>query len=185
MQSPRHLYLTGYRGTGKSSVGALLAQRLGRPLIDLDQRIELAAGKSIREIFQEGGETAFRDLEAESLRAAAAESAAVISLGGGAILRDENRQIIRSTGLCVWLDADAETIARRIAEDTSTVTKRPALTPLGQLEEIRHLLRRRREFYRQAADYRVDTPGKSIPQVAEEVSTLVAGPLHSGGSPCP
>jgi shikimate kinase len=173
MRLLQHLYLTGYRGTGKTSVGAILAKRLGRPLIDLDLAIEAAAGKSIREIFSGGGEAAFRDLESNALRTAVQSPAAVISLGGGAILRGENRRLIAGTGLCVWLDADAETIARRLAGDEATAGRRPALTSLGQLEEIRELLHRRREHYQAAAAFRVDTTGKTIAQVAEEIMSLL------------
>ena len=86
MKSKRHIYLTGYRGTGKTSVGALMARNLGRAIIDLDQVVEANAGKSIREIFAGGGEELFRKLETDALETVSGNDDSVISLGGGAIL---------------------------------------------------------------------------------------------------
>lgn len=173
MQPFHHLYLTGYRGTGKSSVGAMLAKQLDRSVIDLDHVIEEGAGESIREIFDRGGEPLFRQLESEALATVAKSPAAVVALGGGAILSEANRELIRDSGICFWLDADAETIAERIKNDETTSERRPALTSLGQLEEIRTLLDRRRGDYQQAADQRIETTGKSLQQVAEEIVRLL------------
>jgi shikimate kinase len=144
-------------------------------VIDLDHVVESDAGKSIREIFDDGGESTFRDLESDALRSVSSRAPAVISLGGGAILRAENRQIIQATGTCFWLDADAETIARRIAGDDATASQRPALTRLGELEEIRQLLVQRRDLYRSASRYRIETAGKSAQEVAGEILQIVRG----------
>lgn len=168
----RHLYLTGYRGTGKTSVGVLLARKLECPIIDLDQVVSANAGKSIREIFDAGGEQLFRDKETEALETVSLSDPAVISLGGGAILRQENRQIIRQTGLCFWLDADAATIYQRIESDAATAEQRPALTSMEGLAEVESLLEARRHLYREAADHRIDTAGQSIPQVSQQVYEL-------------
>ena len=167
------IYLTGYRGTGKTSVGAVLAERLALPLIDLDEAIERAAGRTIRQIFATGGEEAFREAEAACLAEVACGPRAVVALGGGAILRPANRQRIRSSGLCVWLDADAETLARRLVADATTAERRPALTQLGQRDEIERLLEVRRPLYREAAEHRVETAGKTIEQVAEDILRLL------------
>lgn len=168
-----HLYLTGFRGTGKTSVGAVLAKKLGRSIIDLDQVIEANAGKSIREIFDEGGEPLFRKLELEALTVASENEPSVISLGGGAILRAENREILSQTGCCFWLDADAETIAERINNDSTSANRRPALTSLEQKEEIRQLLAKRRDLYDQSSDHRIETNGRSIDEVANEILELL------------
>lgn len=170
---PQHLYLTGFRGTGKTSVGGMLAKSLGRIVIDLDQMIEANAGKSIREIFDMGGESLFRRLETEALTTAAEAPDSVVSLGGGAILSEENRDIIRQSGICFWLDADAETIADRIRQDQTTADRRPPLTSLGELEEIRQLLTERRNLYEAAADHRIETTGKSMDVVASEILAVV------------
>ena len=169
MNSNQHLYLTGYRGTGKSAVGLVLARQLERPIIDLDQVIEANAGKSIRQLFDAGGEILFRNLESEALLTVSQADPALISLGGGTILSAENRQVIKQTGFCVWLTATAETIAERIYADTATAENRPALTSLDQLSEIRDLLERRNESYEDASGLKIDTEGKSIDQVADLV----------------
>ncbi|TWU48224.1 shikimate kinase [Rubripirellula reticaptiva] len=169
----RHLYLTGFRGTGKTSVAARLAAAWAAPSIDLDEVIEKKAEKSIREIFAEGGESLFRDLESAALVEVAAGRASIISLGGGAILRAENREVLASTGVRVWLDATADEICGRVLADASTADRRPALTALSQREEIERLLADRHDLYESSADFRVDTTGKSIDQVAAEVMKAV------------
>ena len=163
------IYLTGFRGTGKTSIGTLLAKSLGRTVIDLDGVVAANAGKSIREIFQQDGESSFRDLETTALESVAQTSNSVISLGGGAVLRDINRSIIQSTGICFWLQCDAETIAERLQQDEATGDQRPALTKLDELQEIRQLLQTRQAKYEDVADHRINTKGRSIEQVAEAV----------------
>ena len=179
MTNKEHIYLTGFRGTGKTSVGTLLAKSLGRTVIDLDGVVTANAGKSISEIFQDGGEVAFRDLESSALESVSQAENAVISLGGGAILRAGNRAIIRSTGVCVWLDCDEDTIARRLQQDVVSVEQRPALTTLDELQEIRELLQARHALYQEASDYRVATAGMTIEQVAEQIIELLSGNASS------
>ncbi|TWU60586.1 Shikimate kinase 2 [Rubripirellula tenax] len=169
----RHLYLTGFRGTGKTSVAARLSAAWAVATIDLDDVIETNAGKSIREIFSSGGESHFRDLETEALRVVAAGKPSIVSLGGGAILRAENRELIESTGIRVWLDATPEEICDRVLADASTTERRPALTELSQREEIHRLMAQRRDLYQASADHHVDTTGKSVDEVAKLVMEAV------------
>ena len=169
MTVTENIYLTGYRGTGKTSVGKILADRMGRPLVDLDELIESTHGKTIREIFDSGGETLFRNLEAACLKEVADRSGEIVALGGGAILRKENRDLITNSGKCVWLDADAQTIADRIYGDETTQQRRPALTQLGQMEEIRTLLTKRESRYQEASQYRIDTAGKTVQEIASQI----------------
>ena len=169
----QHIYLTGYRGTGKSSVAARLAIALAQPAVDLDEVIETRAGQSIREIFAEGGESGFRDLERSALREVAAGPSSVIALGGGAVLCEENREVIQRSGTCFWLDAAPETLAARIAADASTGERRPALTELSEMDEIRRLLQSRRPLYEAAAKHRVETDDRSVDEVAENILTLI------------
>jgi len=169
-----HLYLTGYRGTGKTSVACLLADRMEVSAIDLDEMVDRTVGITIREIFAQSGEQGFRDLESSSLITVSKMPAAVVSLGGGAVLRRENRELISATGVCVWLDAEVETIAERLGMDETTAGRRPALTSMDSLEEIRHLLSERRPIYQQASEHRVDTTNRTVEQVADEVLALLS-----------
>jgi shikimate kinase len=165
----QHLYLTGYRGSGKTTVGRLVASRLGRRCIDLDDEIETHAGRSIRAIFAESGEVTFRDLETAALLRVAAEPAAVISLGGGAILRPENREVIAKTGIAVWLKIDADTVIQRLAGDSTTADRRPSLTSLPPREEVESLLQKRQPLYQEVADCEVDAAGQSVAAIVDQI----------------
>ncbi len=158
----QHLFLTGFRGSGKSSVAQLLSFRLSLPVIDLDDEIERAAGKSIKEIFAEVGEVGFRDQETASLQRAVNHPKSIISLGGGAILRPENRDCVRQHGVCVWLKVDAATAEKRISSDPTTGTRRPALTDLDWRKEIETQLELRAPLYSAVADFTVDTAGNRL-----------------------
>jgi shikimate kinase len=174
------LALIGYRGSGKTAVAKFAARRLGWDWVDADVEIELQAGKSIAEIFEDGGEPAFRDLESGLLDDLLFRDRTVLALGGGVVLRDENRRLLRSAcdagrGKVVWLKALPETLHQRIAADAATATRRPQLTADGGLEEVRQLLAAREPFYRQSADLEIDTEGKTVEAVAEEIASFVHG----------
>lgn len=164
-----NIFLIGYRGTGKSTVARLLAERLDYPHVDADDEIERSAGKSIAAIFADEGEAAFRDLESEIVANLAGRDRTIAALGGGAVLRMENRHAVRGRGLVVWLRADAETLLARISADTTTGQRRPNLTAAGGFDEIRQLLAVREPIYRQSADHVVDTQGKSPAEVVDEI----------------
>ena len=164
-----HLFLTGYRGSGKSSVAKQLSVRLSLPVIDLDDEIERAAGKSIKEIFAEAGEQGFRDQEAAALQRVVNEPKSIISLGGGAILRPENRECIKQHGVCVWLQVDAATAEARLSSDPTTGARRPSLTDLDWRKEIETQLELRRPIYAAAADYEVDTTKPSLDEVVDAI----------------
>ena len=164
------IYLIGYRGTGKSSVGRLLAERMGRLCVDLDRQIEATSGQSIRTIFAEGGETAFRDWESRCLvEVVRVGEPSVVALGGGTILREDNRDQLRATGVCVWLTAEVKTLATRIQADSGSAETRPALTDLAFEAEIASVMTEREPLYRISADHVVSTEGKSPPQIAQEI----------------
>ncbi|WP_153556687.1 shikimate kinase [Roseimaritima sediminicola] len=169
-----HLYLTGYRGSGKTSVARTLASELGVDAIDLDAVIEREAGRTIPELFADEGESGFRDRESEALaRVAERREAAVVALGGGAILREENRQVIRRSGRCVWLVARPETLAARIAADEQDGPQRPSLTTPGgdPAEEVARVLEQRQPLYAAAAEHRVEVDDQSIDEIAEQILT--------------
>ena len=170
----KHLLLTGYRGCGKSAVGNLLSQLLSRDLIDTDLAIELAANKTIAEIFTESGQDRFRDLESNQIASLVLlTQPMIISLGGGAILRPENRQLIRNLGKTVWLQATPDTIHDRVSKDGSTQTRRPKLSQLGDLEEIRSILEVRTPLYEEVADLVVSTDCRTTDEVARIVAEWV------------
>src|SRR3954447_21902345 len=103
------LFLIGYRGSGKSTVGRLLAERLGWAFVDADEELEIRAGRSIADIFTTDGEPAFRALESAVLRELASRDRHVIACGGGVVLRDDHRRLLRTGGHCVWLTGDPAT----------------------------------------------------------------------------
>ncbi|MBM4427714.1 MAG: 3-dehydroquinate synthase [Chloroflexi bacterium] len=138
-----HIILYGPPGTGKSTIGKLLAQSLRLPFIDLDRVIETNAGLSISQIINEQGETAFRDLETSALKTLSVENDSVIALGGGALLRDENRAFAESNGRILLLMAELPTLLDRMKKESG---KRPLLT--GDLrEKLTALLEKRSEHY--------------------------------------
>jgi len=178
-QPLHHLYLTGYRGSGKTSVGKLLGMKLNRPVIDLDDRIEWSAKISIREIFEREGESGFRDRESSELLQISKESPSVVSLGGGAVLREQNQQVLEATGFCVWLKVDADTVLERLTQDSNTATRRPSLTHLPAREEVLTLLMARAPIYASVSNAQIDVMRKSIKAIAEEIISLLPEPPPS------
>lgn len=164
--------LIGYRGCGKSTVGPLLAERLGWAFVDADERIETRAGRSIREIFAADGEGEFRRLEREVMAELLQRTRIVIAAGGGAILDEDTRADLRRSGPVVWLRVDVATLLDRINADPSTVSRRPDLTQTGGREEIERLLEQRTPLYAAAATFTVDA-GTAEP--AELVEQILAG----------
>jgi len=167
-----HLYLLGYRGSGKTTLGKRIGSLLGCPAIDADDEIEQQAGSSIREIFALEGEAGFRDREQQvvaRLAARADSEPAVVSLGGGAILRAANRQAICSSGRRVWLTASPQTLFARIQGDQSTAFRRPALSQLAGIDEVVQILEQRRPLYSEVAELVVDTESANADAIAEEI----------------
>jgi shikimate kinase len=164
------IFLIGYRGTGKTTVACELAARLGFGWVDADDVVEQRAGKSIAGIFADDGEGAFRELESEVVAALSRERRMVVSLGGGAVLREENQAAIRGAGAVVWLVASVETILERVAADATTAGRRPNLTTAGGRAEIEQLLAKRTPHYRECATLIVDTEGKTATEVADEIA---------------
>ncbi|MGZ8373319.1 MAG: shikimate kinase [Nitrospira sp.] len=161
-----NVVLIGYRGTGKSTVGKLVAARLDRVLVSTDAEIVKLVGQSIPEIVEQHGWEYFRDLETKICQDLAGRDGVVIDTGGGAILRSQNVEGLKRTGKLFWLTAPVETIAKRIGADT----QRPSLTGTKSfLDEIQDVLRERTPKYQAAADYIIESDGKSTTQVAEEI----------------
>jgi shikimate kinase len=163
------LFLIGYRGSGKTTVAAELSRLVGWPWIDADEELERRADKSIRQIFADEGEPAFRELETAVVADLANRTRHVIALGGGAVMREQNRAALAGRGKVVWLRASPETLAERIVADPTTGQRRPSLTSLGELDEIREVLAQRTPVYAACADLTIDVEGKSPPQIAEDI----------------
>ncbi len=171
-----NLFLIGYRGCGKTTVAARAAELLGWPWLDADAVLEARAGKSIKQIFAEDGETAFRDLESAVIADLAAGQRHVIALGGGAILREQNRQALVGRGQVVWLQASPETLLARIAADPTTAQRRPNLTGQGGLAEIRSLLDERTPLYRQCAHVVIDAEQLQPAEIARRIVASLSQP---------
>ncbi len=162
----RNIALTGFMGSGKSAVGKVLAGRLGRRFVELDDVIEETAGKSIPDIFRQDGEIAFRELEMEATRRVSKGMDMVIACGGGIVLNMINIDRLRETSRIVYLTASPGAILKRISADD---TERPLLDVPAPAERIRELLRFRRPFYERAADLRISTSRLSTDSVAERI----------------
>jgi shikimate kinase len=169
-----HIYLIGYRGSGKSTVGRLLAQRLGRPQVDSDDLIEAESGMSIKDIFATKGEPWFRDLEAKIVAEISARAQpTIVALGGGAILRESTQTILKATGKCVWLSASAEHLFERIQSDQATRLRRPNLSESGGFTEVAEILARRTPIYASLSDFTVVVEGKTPDEVCDEISDYI------------
>jgi shikimate kinase len=159
------IFLIGFMGAGKTTVGQALAVRMNCDFLDLDREIEAGVGKSISQIFSDEGEAEFRRLEGEAISRCGSLRRVVIALGGGAYLSEENRNALRQIGTTVWLDCPVEVCLQRIAGDR--------LRPLLKDEsEMRMLLEQRRSAYSQA-DCVVSVGELSPDAVASEIEKLV------------
>ncbi|MCC6488678.1 MAG: shikimate kinase [Candidatus Hydrogenedentes bacterium] len=164
-----NIVLIGYRGTGKSAVGTLVAERLGMACVGMDARIVGKAGMSIPEIVAQRGWPGFRDLESEVAREYAAQDGLVIDAGGGVIERPENVEVLRANGTVFWLKASVPTIVLRIQGDT----QRPSLTGGKSFtDEVAEVLERRTPLYQNAAHHAIDTDALTPEEVADRVVEL-------------
>jgi shikimate kinase len=174
------IVLIGPRGSGKSTAGRLLAERLGRPFADTDELVSAAAGKTIDAIFAEDGEREFRRLESQAVAGAAGLPAAVIAVGGGAVEDPANVSALRAAGFVVRLTARPLTLYARVTADPASRSLRPPLTGLDPLQEMEATVRRREPLYRDAAHASVETGGRTPAEVADAVEEAVRR-LRAGG----
>ena len=159
------IYLVGFMGAGKSSVGIILAQRMGWPFVDLDTVIEAGQGATIREIFEQAGETFFRQVEHAALVEVTRKGPAVIALGGGTFVQKPNFDLIRQTrGATIWLDCPIEELWKRC----STMDNRPLFR---DRESFFKLFEQRLPYYRQA-EFRIATGEQSPEDIAQEILSL-------------
>lgn len=165
-----HLVLVGMMGSGKTTVGRVLADRLGRPLHDSDEMIERRTGRTVREIFRDEGEDAFRRLETDVLgEALDASEPAVIAAAGGSVLRPENRAMLAAADAqVVWLRADPALLAERVRG----ATHRPLLDG-DAAATLRRMLTDREPLYREVADAVVAVDGRTVAEVVEAVEAVL------------
>lgn len=161
---PRSLALIGLPASGKSTTARVLADRLGLPARDLDEEIAAEAGGDIPSIFASEGEAGFRDRESRALRRASEGNPCVLATGGGIVVRQENRELLRTRFRTVWLRVSPETAAARSAGGA-----RPLLAGDDPEARIRELYERRAALYAECASLTVDTEGRSPEAVAEDI----------------
>ena len=172
------IFLTGFMATGKSKVGPLLADRLGRVFVDTDDMVVASAGKTIPEIFEQDGESVFRQLEHEAIQQASLMDRIIVSLGGGAIAQARNWDVIGATGVCLCFNASVETIFERVSRRRD---ERPLLMGLddeGLRHKIKTMLQERDPFYKKADAFVTSTEERS----PEETADMALAALEKVGS---
>jgi shikimate kinase len=172
---PGNIFLLGFSGCGKSTIGPLLAERLQRRFVDSDAEIERRAGRPVGAIFEDRGEAAFRKLETEVLRELTAESCdMVVALGGGAVTVPCNRRMINRSGVSIYLSCSVRELERRLRGTTDrpllAISNRQACSSLRRIrqERIAYLLSKRRHLYR-ASDFTVATTNRSPRETVDEI----------------
>lgn len=164
----KNIVLIGLMGSGKTTVGKLLAEKTGMKFVDTDELIVQKAGKSIKQIFADEGELFFRDLESEVIEEVSLQENTIISTGGGAVLRDENTENLQKNGILFYLYAPAEELYERIKNDK----ERPLINTSNPVETLKKIQASREMFY-ERADYKIHTSGKTLETTVKETITLL------------
>ena len=163
-----NIVLIGLRGCGKTTVGKLLAKRLGKQFVEMDELIVQRAGLSIPDIVDRYGWDIFRDLEEEVTRDVAMLDNIVNATGGGVVTKKENIHELKKKGKLVWLKASIDTLLKRIGNDEY----RPSLTGKSQREDMEAVFAERRPIYERVADVIIDTDGKTSEEIVEAIVKL-------------
>jgi len=157
-----NIYLIGMMGSGKSTVGKTLSEKMHKPFIDLDSEIEKGTGKNISEIFDIDGEEQFRKMETKQLKQ---YSESIVACGGGIVLKDENREFINENGATILLTASMEELSYRLSGSGN----RPLLADDNTEEALTKLWLERQLHYLNTADFTIETDGKNPEQLTEEI----------------
>jgi shikimate kinase len=165
----RNIYLIGPMGSGKTTIGQRLAARLGLRFLDCDQEIEAQTGASVTLIFDVEGEEGFRARETRMLQELTAQPGVLIATGGGAILREENRKILRETGLVVYMRTSVQQQLRRLGRDKS----RPLLQTPDRRDRLTRLAEQRNPLYREIADIEFPAQNRGLDAVAADLARLI------------
>lgn len=164
------IFLTGFMGSGKSSVGPMLAHALSSPFIDLDNEIVLSTGSTINDLFATRGEKEFRQIESELLQKILPAGSSVVATGGGIVIAVENRAFMHNKGIIVNLKASLEQVLERLHGSTD----RPLLAGADARIKAELLLQEREAWYADA-DIRIDTSGKTVEDVVVEILNFLKG----------
>lgn len=164
-----NIVLIGFMGTGKTTVGRLLAQRTGRTFVDLDEEIERSLGLPVSTIFVQYGEVFFREQERQMIRQLSCRNNMVVATGGGAVLCEENVSNLRQCGLVITLQCQPDIIAKRIAGDSVV---RPLVKQENRLQVITELLQERSSRY-EAANFTIDTSWITANEVVNKLENLI------------
>lgn len=175
---PKRIVMTGFRATGKSAVGVILAERLKYKFVDTDEVLCQTLQCSVAEYVSRHGWTAFREKEKELLAELANVGKTVIATGGGAIQHLEEWAALRENSLVVWLQAGAETIRQRLQQDSASAEQRPSLTGANSGDEVDELLKSRTPLYDKGSDMSVDTTDMTPQEIVNDIVHKV-----SSGSP--
>lgn len=160
-----HIFLIGFMGTGKSTVATQLRKMISAKQMEMDETIAREEGMSISDIFASHGEAYFRDLETALVRRLMTEAPMIVSCGGGAVMREENTQMMKQCGQIVLLTATPETVYERVKDNTD----RPILNNNMNVEYIRSLMEKRRSRYESVADITIATDGKNAKAICQEL----------------
>ena len=165
----RNIFLIGFMGSGKSTVASALYEAYGMTVVEMDRVIAEQEGMSIPDIFEQYGETYFRDAETKLLTGLQGQKNQVISCGGGTVLRTENVAAMKNSGLVVLLTAKPETILERVKDDDN----RPLLKGNKNISFITDMMTKRNDKYQEAADIVVETDGKQAVEICQEIFAQV------------
>ncbi len=171
----RNIALIGFRATGKSTVGEILARKLGRQFVDMDQRLTSESGRDIATWVKQDGWDSFRKSESALLGIISEQEGLVVATGGGIVLDPQSRTLLRKHFFTVWLRASPQTIYTRLSSDPGSLATRPPLSELPVKEEIVRVLSERKPLYARVAAIQIDTEGKQSIQIADEILTLLSG----------
>lgn len=164
-----NVFLIGFMGTGKSTVARYLSEKYGMKVSEMDQMLVEQEGRSIADIFETNGELYFREIETCLLKKLVEKQGQVISCGGGVVLRQENVDLMKKGGVIVLLTAEPETILERVKNSQ----ERPLLSGNKNVAFIRELMEKRHSSYKHAADVIIDTDGKTVEDICDEIFTRV------------
>ncbi len=164
-----NIVLTGYRGSGKSTVGRRLAERLGMSFVDTDNLIEQREGRSIRQVVESRGWSHFRHIEKDIIREISRHENLVIASGGGAVLDPENVTALKENGLIIWLQAEEKALSERVNGDSRSPNQRPPLSGGKTPEEFEAMLLSRARIYRETSQIQIDTTDLDIETIVKRV----------------